>query len=245
MTDIAAIHIGTSGWHYKHWEGVFYPKEIKPDKYLSYYKNYFSTVEINNSFYKLPKENALKMWRDTVPTGFIFAMKASRFITHNKKLKEPEIHSKIFLDKAAIIGKKLGPILFHIPPYWNINLERLNNFLNVLPKEHNYVFEFRDSSWFNSKIYNLLQQHNAGFCIYDMGDFTTPKIITANFIYVRMHSPPASYGGNYAPHYLAKWADDFINWAEQGKEIYCYFNNDIYGYAVKNALALRTILDEK
>jgi uncharacterized protein YecE (DUF72 family) len=244
MKRINAIHIGTSGWHYPHWKGPFYPDKISASDFLAYYARSFRTVEINNSFYRLPSEKALIHWRDTVQPGFFFAVKASRYITHIKKLKDPAESVSNFLDRVKILGKKLGPILFQLPPKWYVNLERLSSFLQVLPDGNRYGFEFRHPSWFDDRVYEILSDHNAGFCIYELNRRVSPKEVTADFVYVRLHGPDDPYQGQYDTRTLSGWAGAFSTWSSRGKEIFCYFDNDQAGYAAQDALKLKEMLDE-
>ena len=232
------IHIGTSGWHYGHWQGPFYPDGIDKDAFLEYYTKFFHTVEINNTFYQMPTEKTLETWRATVKSDFIFAVKASRYITHMKKLKEPEKSVDRFIERITGLRGKLGPILFQLPPRWRINIERLSLFLSFLPKKHRYTFEFRDESWFAAEVYELLAEHNASFCIYDLDGCLSPKEVTADFVYIRLHGPDGPYRGKYSKKQLAGWAGAFAGWAKTVDEIYCYFDNDQAGFAVQNAIEL-------
>ena len=237
------IHIGTSGWHYMHWKGPFYPKDIRPKDFLSYYVRCFSTAEINNSFYKLPEEKTLAAWHDAVPSHFIFSVKANRYITHMKKLKDPEESLSRFLDRVDTLGSKLGPILFQLPPNWNCNLNRLRAFLEALPKRYRSVFEFRDPRWFVPEVYELLSQHQAALCIFDLQQSVSPKELTANFVYIRLHGPSTKrYEGQYDIQTLAGWAGAFSTWARQGREIFCYFDNDQQGFAPQDANKLEEML---
>lgn len=242
MTKEDRCHIGTSGWSYGHWKEVFYPKDVKEKDFLSFYSEHFSTVEINNSFYHLPRAETVRRWRDMVSEDFIFAVKGSRYITHIKRLNEPEESISRFFEVIDNLDYKTGPILFQLSPSFKINIQRLRDFLIKLPEEHNYTFEFRNKSWFDEDVYNLLSQYNAAFCIYDMGGDITPLTVTADFVYVRLHGPGQAYGGDYSKKHLTKWAKIFEQWIDQGKRVYCYFNNDQSGYAVKNALNLKKIL---
>lgn len=241
---MANIRIGTSGWHYKHWLGSFYPEKLSPSKMLPYYYDRFDTVEINNSFYILPKLETLACWRDATPKNFEFAIKASRFLTHNKKLKEPKNALNNFLPRAEALGKKLGPILFQLPPQWRINLERLAEFLDALPKYHQYTFEFREPSWLVPRVCNLLRKYNAAFCIYELAGFHAPLEITANWSYVRLHGPGGKYQGSYSTKILRTWADRIVGWSKRLKSIYVYFDNDQAGYAAANALMLKRLVAE-
>ncbi len=244
MKDKDMVHIGTSGWHYQHWKGPFYPSDINDRKMLDYYQTHFKTAEINNTFYQLPAAKTLVEWRESVPEDFIFSVKASRYITHMKKLKDPREPVNNFLARIEALNPKLGPILFQLPPRWGCNPQRLTNFLEVLPDDKAYIFEFRDSSWFNDQVYRALEEKACAFCIYDLDRELSPKVVTADFIYIRLHGPQAPYQGQYSDGTLAGWAKDFDKWTEKGKEIYCYFDNDQAGYAASDALKLKKMIDQ-
>lgn len=232
------IHIGTSGWHYEHWIGPFYPSDLSAKNFLSYYLDHFSTVEINRTFYSLPAKKVFSDYAKKVPKSFIFSVKASRFITHVKRLKNPKLPLKRFFSRVQGLKEHLGPILFQLPPHWKLNQERLHSFLKALPIGPRYAFEFRDTSWHTEEIYDLLKQFNAAFCIYELGDVMTPLIITAPFIYVRLHGPFGAYAGKYSLATLKKWARFFQAQANKGKDVYCYFDNDEKGFAAINAKTL-------
>lgn len=240
----ARIHIGTSGWHYTHWVGNFYPENFSPSEFLTFYCRHFRTAEINTSFYRLPAEKTLVNWRDTTPHGFVFSMKASRFLTHMKKLKDPREPLAIFLKRADILGTRLGVILFQMPPRWHCNLERLRSFLDILPGRYRYAFEFRDPSWFRKEVYETLHKKNAALCMYHLKGFVSPKEITADFVYVRLHGPGDAYRGRYETRILSGWAGAFSTWRQQGREIFCYFDNDEKGYAAENAAELAAMLNK-
>ncbi|MHB9072542.1 MAG: DUF72 domain-containing protein [Desulfobaccales bacterium] len=242
MKTAGPIHIGTSGWHYRHWQGPFYPETLGTEGFLEFYARHFHTVEINNSFYQLPTERALSTWRDSVPPGFIFAVKGSRFITHMKKLKDPERSLAPFLEKVALLKDKLGPILFQLPPGWHFNRERLAAFLTALPETWRYTLEFRDQSWINSQVLDLLTQHNVAFCIYDLAGYLSPLEITADFVYIRLHGPGGPYQGRYLAQPLERWAGTIAAWSRQGREVFCYFDNDEAGFAPQNAWELQNLL---
>ncbi|MCF7870581.1 MAG: DUF72 domain-containing protein [Candidatus Omnitrophica bacterium] len=243
MRKKKAIHIGTSGWHYKHWKDNFYPKKIKPDQFFNYYLKKFTSVEINNSFYQLPKKSTLQGWNKKAPNNFIFSVKASRYITHVKKLKDPKESVKKFFKAIKPLEKKIGPILFQLPPAWKLNAERLEKFLQVLPKGYKYTFEFRNQQWFDDKIYKLLEKYNAAFCIYDLAGILSPKKVTADFIYIRLHGPGKAYQGDYDKKKLKNWAKNFSRWKKEKKEVFCYFDNDQSGFAAKNALELKNLIN--
>ena len=244
---IVKIHIGTSGWHYKHWlGGVFYPPDLQPGQMFQFYQKHFDTVEINNSFYHLPLASTFDNWRGSSPVRFQFAVKASRFITHMKKLKDPKASSEKFFLAADRLGKKLGPILFQLPPRWKVNVERLSEFLEALPGRHKYVFEFRDETWLVPEVYEVLSRHKAAFCIHDFADMKIPNEITTSFSYIRFHGPTsAKYFGSYSTSQLKTWAERIDEWRSRLSAIYVYFNNDPGGEAVKNAKELKHLLGER
>src|SRR5215213_8072967 len=238
------FHIGTSGWHYKHWlGGVFYPPGVTGAAMFQFYARHFDTVEINNSFYRLPTATTFDNWRESSPPNFLFAVKASRFITHMKKLKEPENSSANFFLVAERLEEKLGPILFQLPPRWKLNSERLASFIEALPPGHKYVFEFRDESWLVPEVYGLLRKYNAAFCIHDFAEMKIPDEITADFAYIRFHGPTsAKYWGSYSTSELQTWADRINGWRGDLGAVYVYFNNDPEGAAVRNAMTLKSLV---
>lgn len=238
------IHVGTSGWHYEHWVGPFYPEGTAPEDYLEFYSQKFQTAEINNTFYQVPKKGTLRLWRDGVPEDFIFSVKASRYITHMKKLKDPRGPVTKFLKRIDSLGEKLGPVLFQLPPRWKANLERLGSFLEALPSGFRYAFEFRDPSWFQERVYDVLSENAAAFCIYDFDRRQSPKEVTADFVYIRLHGPTAPYQGQYDDQTLAGWAGALSSWVRQDKRVYFYFDNDQSGYAVQDALRLKRMVGD-
>jgi uncharacterized protein YecE (DUF72 family) len=245
MNNRNLFHIGTSGWHYHHWRGPFYPEDLRPGDYLGFYRRKFHTVEINNSFYRLPSEKALTDWRESVPPGFIFAVKGSRYITHMKKLKDPETSLAPLLERVRLLEDRLGPILFQLPPRWGFNEERLAEFLAALPRDYRYAFEFRDAGWLNEAAYRLLRNHGAAFCIYELAGRLSPREVTADFVYLRLHGPGGAYQGRYDRGTLADWAKAVSAWAGQGLPVFCYFDNDEAGFAAQNALELQEMLTGK
>lgn len=242
MKNTGNIHVGTSGWNYNHWKGHFYPKDLSQKKWLEFYMKKFRTVEINNSFYQLPEKTTFENWRDTVPEEFVFSVKASRYITQMKKLKEPKEPLQRFFNRAKVLGHTLGPILFQLPPRWKCNYERLKSFLNILPDEFRYTFEFRDPSWWNDQVYETLSKHNAAFCIFELSGNLTPKEVTADFVYIRLHGLGSAYQGQYDAQTLAGWAGAIASWRSKKKDIYCYFDNDQYGYAAEAAMKLQEMM---
>jgi len=206
---------------------------------LRWYAERFDTVEINNSFYRLPAPTAFEIWcRETTP-DFCFAVKASRYITHNKKLTDPVSANDKFISLIEKLGGRLGPILFQLPPSWKLNAERLDEFLTSLPRTHRYVFEFRNATWNVAPVYEILRRHNAAYCIYELAGFLSPLEITADFTYIRLHGPGNKYQGDYPEETLRVWAKRIEDWHNQLKHVFVYFDNDQAGFAPKNALELK------
>ena len=233
------IHIGTSGWVYKHWKGRFYPPEIRERDWLTFYARYFDIVELNNTFYRLPPESAVNAWRETTPPKFRFAVKGSRFITHKKKLKDPELALERFFQRADLLGRKLGPVLFQLPPHWPPDEARFAAFLEALPPGNRYTFEFRHPDWNNPGIERLLRKHNAAVCIFHLAGFQSPLGHTADFAYVRLHGPGGKYQGSYPEADLKIWADRLREW--DLNDAYIFFDNDDSGHAPANAARLREL----
>lgn len=238
------IHIGTSGWHYKHWIGTFYPGDTKEESQLEYYLKFFETVEINNSFYRVPKVSTFENWKNSVPEYFIFAVKANRFFTHLRKLKVDRADIERFVEKVGQLGNKAGPILFQLPPRWRINTERLADFLAKLPPYHRYTIEFRDQTWYHEEVYELLRQFNVAFCIYELEGHLSPVIATADFVYVRLHGPGNKYQGSYSEEKLQEWVARCRQWREEGRDVFIYFDNDEKGYAAYNARELSRFIKD-
>jgi uncharacterized protein YecE (DUF72 family) len=235
------LFIGTSGWSYKHWKGNFYPADLKAADQFDWYKKHFDTVELNNSFYHLPDIKTFKNWKKNTPGDFIFAVKASRFITHMKKLKVDKESLRLFFYHAGKLDEKLGCVLFQLPPKWKINIDRFKSFLAALPKKYRYSFEFRDHTWYNEDVYTVLAEFNAAFCIYELAGHYSPEKITADFVYTRLHGPGNKYQGNYSDTTLALWASKISKWKNKGKDVYIYFDNDQHGYAAFNAIKLKEL----
>ncbi|WP_197721766.1 DUF72 domain-containing protein [Sulfuritortus calidifontis] len=234
------MHIGTSGWVYPYWRGRFYPEDLAEPDWLGFYARYFSSVEINRSFYRLPTKAVFAHWRDATPAGFVFSVKAGRFISHMKKLKAPESTLPPLLDAVAGLGDKLGPLLFQLPPNWRVNPERLRAFLEALPRGLRVAFELRDTSWHNDAVLALLAEHNAAFCIYDLAGFESPRLISADFTYLRLHGPGAAYSGRYGRRALEAWAAWLAR--QPVDTAYVYFDNDEAAYAVRDAAELQKLL---
>ncbi len=238
------IRIGTSGWVYNHWRGVFYPEELRQRDWFQYYAREFDTVEINNSFYRLPSDLAFDAWREQAPPRFLYAVKASRFLTHMKKLLDPEEPLKTFFERASHLGPTLGPVLYQLPPHWHVNLARFEHFLAALPKGYTHVVEFRDQSWVVEPVFQLMEQRHVAHCLHDMRPLNIPIRITAPPIYIRFHGD-AEHAGSYPKNTLETWAARISEWHRSDLPVFAYFNNDPHGYAVENALSLKALLGLK
>lgn len=240
------IRIGTSGYHYKHWRGPFYPSGTSSARMLVFYAQRFDTVELNNSFYRLPTETAFDDWRTSTPQNFVFAVKASRYLTHNKKLRDPENALHNLLPRVEHLGAKLGPVLFQLPPRWRVNYKRLHALLKVLPTTFRYVFELRGQSWIKPEINDLLAQFRAAFCIYELAGYQSPLTVTTDFAYVRLHGPGAEkYQASYSRASLQRWRRQIGIWAKTLTAVYVYFDNDQSGYAAQNALTLKRMVSDE
>lgn len=234
--------IGTSGYVYRHWrKGVFYPPGLKVPDELTYYATRFATVELNNPFYRLPTADMFARWRDATPDHFQFAVKASRYITHIKRLREVGDEIGLFMERAVLLGPKLGPILFQLPPNQQLDLPRLRDFLSLLPADRRWVLEFRHPSWHAPEVYQLLSQHTVALCIPVGGGLHPDRITTAPFTYIRMHRGQEP-GGGFTAEELRSWAGQVRALSNAGKAVYLYFNNDWEGYAVRDAAALQELL---
>jgi uncharacterized protein YecE (DUF72 family) len=241
--DGPLLRIGCSGWQYKHWRGEFYPDKLPQPRWLEYYAARFNTVEINSTFYRLPEAPAFAKWASQAPPEFVYAVKASRFLTHMKKLKDPEEPLDRFLERADHLHAALGPVLFQLPPHWPVNIERLRTFLEALPRRHRYVIEFREPSWYAAEVMALLQRHHVALCLHDMRGSTSERIITGPFVYVRFHGVE-KYSGSYSDRTLDEWANWLSAALAAAIPVYAYFNNDMGGHAPRDAVRLRARLLE-
>ena len=239
---LGELRIGTSGWSYAHWRGGFYPPGLPSKAWLAFYAERFDTVEINGSFYRMPKEAAVTGWHERSPDGFLFAWKASRYITQAKRLKDAADPLAYVLGRASGLKKKLGPILFQLPPQMRRDEARLAEFLGLLPKTHRFCVEFRDPGWYASGVLRLLADHGVALCVSDHHAAPAPPEATADFVYVRLHGPGGRYFGRYPDGELAVWAERIAAWRSEGRDIFAYFDNDIEGAAPLDAAALRSRL---
>lgn len=242
LVPSAPIRIGCSGWIYRHWRGLFYPEKLPVKRWFAHYAATFDTVEINNSFYRLPKPETFDAWRAQAPPGFCYAVKANRFLTQAKKLKDCEEPLQRMMTPFRHLGDRLGPILYQLPPRFRVNLERLESFLAILPRDVVNVFEFRDASWHADEVFALLDRHGAGFCAHDMPGSASPRIATGPVAYVRFHGSVSKYWGRYPEDRLLEWADWMTQQAREGRPVWAYFNNDPEAQAVHDALTLRSMV---
>ncbi len=240
---MAEIRIGTSGWVYKDWKGPFYPAELKAREHFGFYASQFSTTEINNSFYRLPSEAAVAGWAEQAPPGFLFAWKASQFITHRKRLLEPEQSIDLVFGRMAPLGEHFGPVLFQLPPSLKRDDERLTHFLDQLPRDRRCTVEFRHPSWYEGPVLDRLREHDVALCISDHHHAPSPWEATASWIYVRGHGPGGRYFGSYENAELERWAERLKAWRSEGRDAFCYFDNDIKAAAPEDAKRLITLTE--
>lgn len=236
------LRIGTSGWHYADWWGPFYPKSVKKKEALDHYVTRFAAAELNAPFYRTPTEKAVETWRQSVPDDFRFAWKASKFITHWRRLIVNENSMNLLDDRVSRLGEKLGPILFQLPPQMAADRDRLATFLDALPAHRSYSFEFRHKSWYADAIFDVLSRHDASLCLSDHADAPAPREVTAQWVYVRLHGADGRYHGNYSPQALGRWASSIRGWHEEGRDVWCFFDNDVGAAAPVDAARLVELL---
>lgn len=239
---LPALRIGTSGWVYKPWRGPFYPPDLPRARWFAHYAERFDTAEINATFYRLPTQAAVARWREQSPPGFLFSWKASRYLTHMKRLRDPAPALERIYAPMAALGPKLGPALFQLPPQMTRDLPRLADFLGLLPRGHRQVVEFRHPSWYDEAVFACLADHDVALCVSDHHHAPAPWRRTASFAYVRGHGPGGRYAGAYGDTELARWAERIAAWRAEGAEVFAYFDNDIGCAAPHDALGLRAAL---
>jgi uncharacterized protein YecE (DUF72 family) len=238
------ILIGTSGWHYASWWGPFYPEGLRKKDGFGYYVSRFPTTELNAPFYRTPTLEAVRGWAEQAPDGFVFAWKASKYITHWNQLREGSANGlRLIEERLDILGQKAGPVLFQLPPRMEVNRDRLASFLAVLSPNRRYTFEFRHPSWYQPAILDLLREHDISLCLSDHAAAPAPWEATASFVYVRGHGPSGRYWGTYTEETLASWAGDIQRWTSQGRDVYVYFDNDIKSAAPADAQRLMDLVD--
>lgn len=233
--------VGTSGYQYDHWRGVLFEAGLPRKTWFSQYADVFDTVEINNTFYRLPEIETFEAWREQAPEGFIYSLKFSRYGSHLKRLKDAENTIGIFVERASRLRHCLGPILVQLPPHWHADPDRLDSFLGHTRREFfRWAIEFRDSDWLQPEIFALLREHGAALCIHDLLE-KHPREVTADWVYLRFHGGPR--GGNYSHQYLTSQARQIRGWLRSGLDVFAYFNNDAAGHAVANALDLKRYVE--
>jgi uncharacterized protein YecE (DUF72 family) len=239
------LRIGCSGWNYAHWrDGVFYPPRLPPRRWLEHYAQHFDTVEVNATFYRLPRASAVANWLDQTPPGFVFTIKMSRYVTHVKRLRDLRPSLALFYETIAplVRSAKFGPVLWQLPPTFKRDDDRLGEALAQLPAGR-HCFEFREPTWFAAEVYALLRERGVALVIGDdpRRPYQTHEL-TADWTFVRFHSGTRGRGGNYSERELDEWADRIGRWRES-VDVYAYFNNDWEGYAIRNAKGLKERLD--
>lgn len=244
--DNRAVRIGCSGYNYPHWRGVFYPDDLPKKHWFDHYVQHFDCVEINNTFYKLPGADTFDRWREHAPPHFVYALKLSRYGTHQKRLKDPQQWIGNFTQVADRLGEHLGPILAQLPPNWKPDPDRLAAFLDADSGRHRWAIEVRDERWLVDEVYSVLREHGAALCWHDMID-GHPHVDTADFVYWRFHGSDRSrrYAGSYSPQALAAHAGRLAESLAAGREVYAFFNNDEHGCAVQDAQRLRRYLADR
>lgn len=239
----AALRIGTSGWHYQSWWGPFFPEGTRKKDALLYYCSQFPAVELNAPFYRTPSLEAVASWAEQTPDDFVFAWKASKFITHWKRLRETSANSlDLIEERLAILGRKAGPVLFQLPPKMTADRERLAGFIAMIAKGRRYAFEFRHPSWYAADVFDLLRDHDCALCLSDHADAPAPWEVTAGFVYVRGHGPSGRYHGSYGDAALTDWARHIRRWRREGRDVFCFFDNDIKSAAPADAARLTRLL---
>jgi len=244
MAKLRAARVGCSGWQYKHWRGDFYPNDLPQSQWFEYYAARFDTVEINNTFYRLPETSTFARWAQRAPMRFLFAVKASRFLTHMKKLKDPEEPIARLFERMQPLGRHLGPVLYQLPPGWKLDRDRLEHFLQALPPGGRHVLEFRDPSWYADDVAVLLERYGVARCLHDMKGSATGQERVGPFVYVRFHGASGTYSGAYPADRLRRWSEWLNDERRAGHDVYAYFNNDVGGHAPRDAVTLRSFLEE-
>jgi uncharacterized protein YecE (DUF72 family) len=238
------LFLGTSGYSYKHWKGVFYHVGLPQTRWLEFYCQHFDTVELNVTFYRLPARKTFEGWYKKTPADFVFAAKGSRFITHIKRLQDCRQPLRMYKENAAGLGEKLACILWQLPPNLQYKSDRLAEFCRLLRAEYGkkrHVFEFRHESWLQEDCYDILASHGFALCIPLAPDYPRVEQVTAPFSYIRFHSGEVLGNSCYTDEELTQWASKIRAWLEE-RDIYIYFNNDAFGFAIDNAKNLRNYI---
>ena len=247
-TNETRAYIGTSGYSYKHWKNVLYPSGLATSRWLEFYSRTFNSVELNVTFYRLPKRQTFETWKEQTPPHFRFVIKGSRYITHLRRLLQSAEALDNFFTNAAGLGKKLICVLWQLPPSMKMNIQRLDDFLHVLKEKYGWCrhsFEFRNPSWFTPQTYECLTRYDASLCIADSPRASTPVHTSATFLYLRFHGGRVLYGSEYSRQELAAWATNAARWMRGKTVLFAFFNNDAQGFAVKNAQMFKELINEK
>jgi uncharacterized protein YecE (DUF72 family) len=242
---MAEVRIGCSGWQYASWRGRFYPPDVPTARWLEYYAGVFDTVEVNNSFYRLPEKTTFSAWRGRTPEGFLFAVKASRYLTHLKRLRTPGPPLRRLFSRARGLGPKLGPVLYQLPGNLSVDVPRLRHLLKLLPRTHRsrHVLEFRHPSWYCDEVFELLERHGVALCLHDRAGSEILKPFVGPFAYVRFHGLTGNYHGGYSRNTLDRWAAALRSQADAGRDVFAYFNNDPDAQATRDARTLRELME--
>lgn len=243
---MGTIHIGTSGWSYKHWKDTFYPPKLKPTDYLSFYSKHFSCTEINSSFYHVTKASTIESWLKKVPENFRFCPKISRYISHSKQLHDPMEPLKVFFDVYELMKKQMGPVLIQLPARVKFKEEIVENFYGILKQDYSdytFAMEVRDESWFSDRSLLLMQDYGITLVIAQSSEFPYFEAFTAPNIYIRFHGPDNLYGSSYSDEALKEYAKKIIAWNEEKYKVWAFFNNDINGHAIANAKRLQEFIN--
>jgi uncharacterized protein YecE (DUF72 family) len=247
ITAMTRNFIGTSGWSYDHWVGRFYPGDLNRREWLEFYTKSFDSVELNASFYRLPKKETFRNWRTITPPGFRLSVKMSRYVTHVKKLLSAEESLGIFFDAVSGLGDKCSAVLIQLPPSLKFDPERTDKLLHELKgnyDEYRFTMECRNQSWFNKEVYDLFEEYGVAFCISDTPCYPYTEVVTADFVYVRLHGHEQLYASNYGDEQLGEWANRIKEWNDEDRDVYVYFDNDANAYAIENALKLNEYLGD-
>ncbi len=241
--------VGCSGWNYRSWRGPFYPRDLPVSQWLEHYARVFDTVEVNNTFYRLPERTVFMQWHKRFPAQFQIAVKASRFLTHMKRLRDPAEPLERLFSRAIALDGQLGPVLYQLPPTLAIDLPRLERFLALLPRARSsrrirHVMEFRHPSWYTEETFDVLRRQRVTLCLHDKSGSTITSPFVGPFVYVRFHGPSGRYSGSYSQRQLDAWAHRLVEQLQDGRPVFAYFNNDPDATAVRNALTLRTMIEK-
>jgi uncharacterized protein YecE (DUF72 family) len=241
---MGSIHLGASGWTYDHWKERFYPSDVPKKRWFEYYCEHFQTVELNASFYRIPRETAVRSWLNRSPAHFLFAIKMSRLITHSRKLRDCDRELAWFFDRFAPLEPKIGVYLIQVPPSLHLDHDLLSHFIKKLPSRIKAVFEFRHPSWYVEDVYRVIEDAGHGLCIHDMEGSASERRVLGDVAYIRWHGYQQQYGGDYPDDILQDWAKWIVEQESMGVTVFGYFNNDFEGFAIKNCQRLLALTGE-